>query len=199
MHASATLLTLLPLLAPSLAATSLGFSMIAAHSASPIHLQELIASGFHFYIGGGATTATYCPSPPVPDCSSFSSNTLLSCQDQTGASTGCGMDVAVPGGQQVYVDPATGALGYTMAHSALLPVGALTSGFEYDATGNSASIGTFAFSGAGATGFVACPVEGDNGVGEYQVFANVDGKVLTGCIGMDVLTSATNNTAWQYV
>lgn len=41
------------------------FSIIAAHSASPIHLQSVVANGQGFWIG--KETATYCP-PEVNSC-----------------------------------------------------------------------------------------------------------------------------------
>src|SRR5579859_3740560 len=40
------------------------FTVIAAHSGSPIHLQPVEASGLQFWIGKGPTT--FCPVPPVP-------------------------------------------------------------------------------------------------------------------------------------
>ena len=44
------------------------FSLIAAHSGSPIHLQAINANGGSFWIG--KPPLTYCPVPPVPpaDC-----------------------------------------------------------------------------------------------------------------------------------
>lgn len=41
------------------------FSIIAAHSASPVHLQSVVANGQGFWIG--KETATYCP-PQVSPC-----------------------------------------------------------------------------------------------------------------------------------
>ena len=40
------------------------FTVIAARSGSPIHLQEIQASGEQFWIGQGPST--FCPVPPVP-------------------------------------------------------------------------------------------------------------------------------------
>jgi len=48
----------------STAPTPTPFTVIAARSGSPIHLQEIQASGEHFWIGEGPTT--YCPVPPIP-------------------------------------------------------------------------------------------------------------------------------------
>lgn len=41
------------------------FSVISAHSASPVHLLPLNAGGTYFWLGGNAHT--YSPVPGVPD------------------------------------------------------------------------------------------------------------------------------------
>lgn len=46
-------------------ATRARFSIIAAHSGSPVHLQSVNANGQAFWIG--KATATYCP-PQVSSC-----------------------------------------------------------------------------------------------------------------------------------
>jgi hypothetical protein len=48
----------------SVAPTPTPFTVIAARSGSPIHLQEIQASGEHFWIGEGPST--FCPVPTVP-------------------------------------------------------------------------------------------------------------------------------------
>jgi hypothetical protein len=55
---------LLLILSAVLSVAATPFTVIAAHSGSPIHLQPIEASGEAFWIGKGPTT--YCPSPPVP-------------------------------------------------------------------------------------------------------------------------------------
>ena len=42
------------------------FTVIAARSGSPIHLQEMTASGLSFWLGG--QTSSYCPGDIVPNC-----------------------------------------------------------------------------------------------------------------------------------
>jgi hypothetical protein len=107
-------------------------------------------------------------------------------------------DVEVPGGQQVYVGP-NGALGYTQAHSALIPAGSFTTGFV-DTPGS--AYGTFSFTGDGATGFVACPTTASGA--PWQIFANIPGLVAplgdkNACLGFDALApSFTGFGAWQY-
>lgn len=51
---------------PRTPATPKPFTVIAARSGSPIHLQQIEANGFKFWIGKAAST--YCPSPPVTTC-----------------------------------------------------------------------------------------------------------------------------------
>ena len=100
----------------------------------------------------------------------------------------------VPGGQLVYVET-NGALGFTQAHSAFIPPGAVISSFTVTP---GASFGTLGFSGLGANGFLACPSA--NGSAPYQILANVAGGNFVNCLGFDALTTsfAGGFGAWQY-
>ena len=111
-------------------------------------------------------------------------------------------DVAVPGGQAVYVE-ATGALAYTVANSSVFPAGAKRRSFALDRVNSTHN--SFTYSGTGkSSGWLACPVVNET----YQVFANVvlededvPQKNASACIGLDAFT--TNYTmpepaAWQY-
>ncbi|MCJ1443801.1 MAG: hypothetical protein MMC23_004301 [Stictis urceolatum] len=199
-----TLLALLPLAltAPTshrrTVEPSRAFGLIASRSGTPIHLQPITASNSGLFIG--LPTSAYCPSPPVPDCAGYSNDTLLICGSQTGSATGCSMDAAVPGGQQLYVDGTTGVLNYTEPHSGYIPPGAITSGFKYspgNATGDGGqSLGSFGFCAEQAEGLYACPVEGVKGV--WVVKAPVKGVEVALCLGMGVLTAGSNATAWEY-
>jgi hypothetical protein len=102
--------------------------------------------------------------------------------------------VEVPGGQLVYVET-DGALGFTQAHSANIPAGAVVSTFTLVP---GTSFGTLDFSGLGANGFVACPSA--NGSVPYQIFANVAAGNFTNCLGFDALTTAFTGGfgAWEY-
>jgi hypothetical protein len=102
--------------------------------------------------------------------------------------------VEVPGGQLVYVET-DGALGFTQAHSANIPAGAVVSTFTLVP---GTSFGTLGFSGLGANGFVACPSA--NGLAPYQIFANVAGGDFTNCLGFDALTTEFTEGfgAWEY-
>lgn len=70
MQFSATFLAaVLPLFAaaaPAPALSSGPIALIAAHSASPIHLQLVNAAGQAFWIG--KDTSSYCPLTPSSDC-----------------------------------------------------------------------------------------------------------------------------------
>lgn len=102
----------------------------------------------------------------------------------------------VPGGQLVYVE-ADGALGFTQAHSASIPDGAVVSTFTLT---QGLSFGELGFSGLGGAGFIACP-NATTGTFPYQIFADIPGAGGTNCLGFDPLT--TNYTggpgAWQYI
>ena len=110
----------------------------------------------------------------------------------------------MPGGQRVYVT-GTGRLGFTQAHSSIIPSGAYLFPFTLEP---GASFGIYGFSGLGATGFLACPVK--NGTAPWQIFANVKGlkdgdvpgKCLRDCLGFDALApkyTGSGPAAWQYV
>ena len=94
----------------------------------------------------------------------------------------------------VYVQT-DGAIGYTQAHSAFVPAGAVMSPFSLT---EGPSFGTLGFTGLGATGFVACPSA--NGTFPYQIFANVASGNFANCLGFDALTIVFTGGfgAWQY-
>ncbi|MCJ1228657.1 hypothetical protein MMC12_005318 [Toensbergia leucococca] len=200
-------------------ATPTAFTIFAAHSGSPIHLQPINAASQAFFIG--QAPATYCPSPPVENCPPGTSTALLVNDGRSSLvsrisfrpikillaiadlTTQSQQYTEVPGGQLIYV-AATGALGFTEAHYGTTPPGAALTGFiESSGLG----YGSFRFTGLGATGFLACP--NANGTAPYQVFANVRGLTdadvpggsVRHCIGFDALTTKYNGTrpaAWEY-
>ncbi|KAL8959439.1 MAG: hypothetical protein Q9193_003699 [Seirophora villosa] len=177
------------------------FGIIAARSASPVHLRPVNANGGAFWIG--KETASYCPLTDQSQCPPGNSTVLAA------GGGGASMNVIVPGGQQVYVAP-NGALRFTIAHSAYVPAGSAIDGFNATVGEINGSLGHFTFNGLGADGFLACPVNAD-GKGPYQVFANVKGlsdKDVPGgckdkCLGFGALTApykADDQSAfvWQY-
>jgi hypothetical protein len=86
-------------------ATADFFSLIAARSGSPIHLQEIAANGLKLWIG--KDTATFCPQPPVTKCPPGKFTNFALAED--GGSLAMGAEV--PGGQLAYIHPLTGAVG----------------------------------------------------------------------------------------
>jgi len=184
------------------------FGVIAARSGSPIHLEPLTASGSNFWLGG--KSATYCPSEVVPNCPN-TTETVIYGEHY--------LDVEVPGGQAIYVDP-RGALRFTQAHSAYEPTGSSQGPFVYTPPSSpSSTFGHWSYTGAGASGFMACPVPAKNATAvpfrsrvaaaatQYQVFAALrNATVPTGnvndCLGFDALAIPANSTkgmAWQYI
>lgn len=160
--------------------------VMSVRSGSPIQYVELAARGQKIYVGGN--TASYCPDSiesqgacPKGDTTSFS-----------GGNGGLGMGAIVPGGQQVYIDGCTGALGYTQAHSAAIPQDAITDGWsvQNNVAANGA-LGRLSWK----NGLLACPEGSD-----WQVFAQVDGVAFADdCLGFDALFSnSTEASAWQY-
>jgi len=105
----------------------------------------------------------------------------------------------VPGGQQLYITP-QGEIGYTEAHSALIPAGSLSCPFTYfKAPG--ATFGYLGSQGFGATGLMACPTNGHL----WQVFANMRNATVplgnvSQCLGFDALALdfSENYGAWEY-
>lgn len=153
------------------------FGVIAARSASPIHLTSLTARNGKFYLAAGAPT-TYCPADTIGAANCPPGNsTVFAGGDKT-----LSLGVVVPGGQQVYV-AADGALSYTTAHSAYIPAGSTVDQFSKTAPSNGNSFGYLNFE----TGFVACPV-GAAGAG-YQVYGQTDSfEASSDCLGFSALT-----------
>lgn len=98
------------------------------------------------------------------------------------------MDTVVPGGQQVYVT-ADGQFGYTIAHSASIPEGAVTEGFAYTPETDGAP-GQLTFNGFS---FVACPK--DNA---YQVYVD-SANTTDDCVSfLGATFNYTGSAAWEY-
>lgn len=99
-----------------------------------------------------------------------------------------------------------GALGYTQAHSASIPTGAMTTGFTFTPASAGSQFGFFGVNLPGSAGLLACPT-GENFSGPYQVFVNlknlkdsdVAGGKINKCIGFNAIApTATGADAWQY-
>lgn len=102
------------------------------------------------------------------------------------------MGCVVPGGQQVYIDRETGAVKYTIAHSANT-YGGITGGWSITPVkGQDYSILKH------RGGLLACPTNKED---VYQVFANLPGLDFSpGCIGPFRAYASANSKpdAWQY-
>lgn len=110
-------------------------------------------------------------------------------------------NVKVPGGQRLFVKK-HGSLGFTQAHSARIPDGALQQPFKFTP---GPEFSTFQFDDHG---FLACPTDEDKGF-PYQVFVTLDslsdsdvplGK-KDNCIGFEAITISYGQkfAAWQYI
>jgi len=174
----------LALPALAFAQSDVPFAVIAARSASPIHLQSVNANGLKFWIG--KPTSSFCPDEPSINCTDFQTNATFF----AGGNVTLGMDTEVPGGQGAYI-ASDGSLSFTEAHSGFVPPGSLQLNFTKE---EGPSFGVLGWTGGD---FVACPSA--NGSAPYQVFAPIAGFNLTGCLGFDALTSnVTGKGAWQY-
>nr|OQO24597.1 hypothetical protein B0A51_09008 [Rachicladosporium sp. CCFEE 5018] len=175
--------TLTTLLASTALTQAQYFTLMSIRSASPIHYGQITASGQRLYIN--RNTASYCPAQVGDACPAGNITTFA------GGSDSLSMGVIVPGGQQVYIDPVCGAVGYTQAHSAAMPQGAIVGGWNV-------SLGDPYGSLSRDGGQVACPAA--DGEGGYQVFGQVEGLVLSEeCLGFTAFAiNATGPGAWQY-
>ncbi|OJZ81987.1 hypothetical protein ASPFODRAFT_171927 [Aspergillus luchuensis CBS 106.47] len=194
----ATFISLLTLLTPALSATNCStgaFTVMSIRSGTFIQNLPLTAADTNFYLGG--TTSTACPEdvaeydacPPgdetVIDYSNYLSSGYV---------------------QEIYVDP-TGALKFVEAHTTYMDPGASTSTFCYTP---GTSYGQWTYTGLGATGFMACPLDEDEEVngGAWQVFAamknaTVPSGNVSDCLHFEALaypwvSNGSSIAAWQY-
>ncbi|BCS04103.1 uncharacterized protein AKAW2_70981A [Aspergillus luchuensis] len=194
----ATFISLLTLVTPALSATNCStgaFTVMSIRSGTFIQNLPLTAADTNFYLGG--TTSTACPEdvaeydacPPgdetVIDYSNYLSSGYV---------------------QEIYVDP-TGALKFVEAHTTYMDPGASTSTFCYTP---GTSYGQWTYTGLGATGFMACPLDEDEEVngGAWQVFAamknaTVPSGNVSDCLQFEALaypwvSNGSSIAAWQY-
>ena len=167
------------------------FGIMVSRSASPIHFGQVNANDREFWIG--KDTASYCP---LDSGCPAGNQTLF-------AASGGSLSLAtvVPGGQQVYIDPTTGAVGFTQAHSGSMPDKAILKGWTYTPPAKDASFGYL----TRPRGFLACSEKGDANEGPWQVF--VDLKTVKHpageCLGFSALAvtgpeDGEQAGAWQY-
>lgn len=166
------------------------FSLTASNPGIPIDGKAVTACGRHWTIDG--TTCTYCPDE-VGDCPPGDITAV-----NTGADGGASMNVEVPGGQRVYLDPYWN-MGYTQAHSASIPPGSLISGFA------AYSGGGFVNLNGNGYGWVACPPTSPGGGGEdgWNLVAKnaSNSDILGNCYGVNLKVKEldpNSYAAWQY-
>lgn len=159
------------------------FGGVAIRSASDIQYASVNANGTYFYLR--RSTATYTP-PSVP---STNTTDIPTTQFVIGNSTKTlSLNVAVPGGQQVYVDD-VGALRFTTAHSGNTGEGSQTWGFEIREQ-------NLKFKGYD---FSACPL-GEEEDNAYKIYVATGTVVPAECLGFLIRTSeVAGQSAYQYV
>jgi hypothetical protein len=175
---------------PPVTTPTKAYTVKASAPGKPIDGLQMEAGGLGFHLGGG--TASYCPTQ-VGQCPPGKETVFL----------GGSISVEVPGGQQQYTT-LQGKIGYTQAHSAFMPTGALPGGFGYYKSPIE-QYGHITDTLFGSTGLMACP---DNSLGtpQYVVYAKVTNAVVPSgnvadCIDFDGLTTDYNGplpAAWQY-
>ncbi|KAI1807213.1 hypothetical protein F4811DRAFT_567063 [Daldinia bambusicola] len=152
--------------------------------------EGINANGGKFYVN--KNTSSYCP-PNVPNlnCSAFPGTRTVF----TGGNNTLFLDVAVPGGQQVYIAK-DGSLSYTIPHSGALPEGAVTTGFERSISLSGGAPVVLSHSGQF---WLMCPVsEGEPRERTYQIYV---GHGTQNCLntGVRTYTASGGPDAWEYL
>lgn len=158
-------------------------------SSSIVDGRPMTACNLAWHIGG--RTCSYCPVPAVDPA-------LCPAGDATALSAATNaMDVAVPGGQRFFLTERW-TVGYTPAHSALVPNGSTTAGFRAFQDGGFFNLLD------GAWGWAACGGGGGGGKEEQMtlhVRNSTNSEELRGCVGLNLRIEkfeADEEAAWQY-
>ncbi|KAA8564262.1 hypothetical protein MFRU_043g00520 [Monilinia fructicola] len=139
------------------------FSLLSIRSGTDLQNQVITANGGALWIGKES-----------------SANPAGSSTNFNAGNGGLFLDVAVPGGQQVYIAPSS-AVSFTQPHSANTQ-GGKTQGWTYTA-GKDGGFGSLSFPDYG---FIACA--STEGAGIYQIFATPGGSSTGNCTGIAVAT-----------
>jgi hypothetical protein len=163
------------------------FGLISSRSGSSIHYQPLSASNQSIWLN--KPTDSFCPC----NIEDIGSCPVGNTTDFLGGNDTLGMGAVVPGGQQVYIELETGAVKYTIAHSAAIPKGDIVTGW------NLTEGESFGYLANKNGGFIACPGSGHN-KGSWQVFVALECLDFDdACLGFDAIASNTTRAAaWQY-
>jgi len=162
----------------------------------PIDGWDVNAGGSLLYIGG--VTKSYCPEGFIGPAKCPPGNITVLRVSEYGSSR-AGMDVTVPGGQAIYLDPFW-SVAYERAHSAYVPPGSIKTGFAAYQGGGFVNL-----NGNGA-GWVACPpeasAEGDDNVWGLVGKNDTNAEGLKDCTSVNLkvheLPRGQPTNAWQY-
>jgi len=161
------------------------FGLVALKTGSDLQFASIVANGGQLWIG--KETASYCPESVGAACPAGNETSFAA-----GANANVGMNVIVPGGQQLYISTDY-AVSYTTAHSADTH-GGKAQGWVYTAAPEG-RVGSLTFPDYG---FLACA--SPEGPGIYSIAATPGGTGTGNCtsISLGAVTYDGAPTAWQY-
>ena len=170
------------------------FELYVTYTNSQGYLHgSLQANGGNFWIN--KNSSSYCPSSIGSSCPTSNLTTFIGSNPAGTLS----LNVAVPGGQQVYIAP-NGLLSYTVAHSANIPAGSITSGLVAN-TGNNLFNKFYSFWLCNEAG------EDTEAYRIWLAYRNVEGIQLQNgnkgnntcsLVNLNARDVKTGATAWQY-
>jgi hypothetical protein len=162
------------------------FTLTVSNPKIAAHGWPVTACQQHLWVGG--QTCSYCPADTIgqENCPPG---------DKTALFAPNGLAVSVPGGQLYYLDPSW-YVGYTQAHSALIPGGSVVGGFAaFEGRG-------FVNINEGALGWVACyPTASGGGGGKWTLYSRntTNPDIREGCFAVNLAIAAADSpAAWQY-
>ncbi|EME42211.1 hypothetical protein DOTSEDRAFT_95543, partial [Dothistroma septosporum NZE10] len=180
------------------------FYLLALRSASPIHFGTIDANASGLWIG--KESADFCPNLPGlrNSCPNSTATVFGISQDglQSNTTGNLYLEVIVPGGQQIYIEPACGKVLYTTPHSSFKPQGSILGGWSLDTTRG----GDLSFL-AYLNGTFFCPVDNITDPvtrqprGPWQMYASLPNVTLPSkqCLGANLLASNTSGPgAFEY-
>lgn len=166
------------------------FTLTASNPALPVDGRPVTACGQHWSIDG--QTCSYCPDQVGSSCPAGNATVIVASEGSAA------MDVMVPGGQVVYLDPYWN-VGYGQAHSAYIPPGSLLEGLKAYHGGGFVNLNGNGY------GWAACPPTasgGGGGSGWNLVAKNASNAGNLGnCYGVNLkVNELPQGTvgAWQY-
>jgi hypothetical protein len=168
------------------------FTLTVSNPALPaLDGKPVTAGGQRWTLGG--QTSSYCPEQVGDACPPGNITAIVASEGRAA------MDVMVPGGQLVYLDP-NWNVGYTQAHSAHIPSGSTVTGFAAYQGGGFVNLN------GNGWGWVACPptaAGGGGGSGAWNLVAKNETNAdrLGACTPVNLKVNplpAGTVGAWQY-